>query len=87
MEATRFMVTLNAPYNLKSFSQIMLQGEDCSGEYKQCDKGLGCLFYYGIAGSNGPEFHSCEIACEKDSVCPDDQSCITIADGPGQVCR
>jgi len=86
-ETKRYMLSLNAPYNLKSFSQIMQQGEDCSGDYKHCDTGLSCLSYFGIAGSNGPEFQSCEITCKDDSACPGGQSCITIADGPGQVCR
>jgi hypothetical protein len=62
------------------------QGEPCPDD--RCADGLECVHYYGIAGANGPEFTSCEIRCAADaSVCPDGQSCITVADGPGQVCR
>jgi hypothetical protein len=63
------------------------QGAPCTPE-GQCGEGLTCLKYYGIAGAQGPEFTSCEIPCLNDpSVCPADQRCIVIADGPGQVCR
>lgn len=54
----------------------------------QCDPGLTCVKYYGIAGPRGPQFTSCEVPCEApDAVCPPGQACITIADGPGRVCR
>jgi hypothetical protein len=62
------------------------QGEPCSPT-GQCKAGLACVEYYGIAGPRGPKFTSCEIRCGKDGKCPARQSCITIADGPGQVCR
>lgn len=53
-----------------------------------CDKPQVCLEYYGVAGPSGPRFASCEIPCgEGRAACPEDQACVTIADGPGQVCR
>lgn len=61
------------------------QGEDCKGTDVECDVGLTCLHYYGIAGP-AIEFATCEIPCTKDAQCPDDQTCAVIADGPGQVC-
>jgi hypothetical protein len=40
------------------------------------------------AGPRGPAFTSCEIACPTPaSTCPQGQTCVTIADGPGRVCR
>lgn len=62
-------------------------GVDCAGG-KACAAGLSCTTYYGIAGPQGPSFHSCEIACGPDKPkCPGTTTCITIADGPGMVCR
>ena len=64
-------------------------GEKC-GDGDACATGLSCVSYYGIAGARGPQFKTCEIKCEmqnKESVCPPDTKCTTIADGPGQVCR
>lgn len=61
------------------------QGESCSD--MDCDDGLDCIEYYGIAGPSGPAFTSCEIPCSDNDSCPAGQSCVTIADGPGQVCR
>jgi hypothetical protein len=61
-------------------------GENC-GAGDACAQGLTCVAYYGIAGPRGPQFKSCEIRCTGDSGCPADHKCITIADGPGQVCR
>lgn len=61
-------------------------GETC-GANDACAKGLTCVAYYGIAGARGPQFKSCEIKCTDDKACPADHRCITIADGPGQVCR
>jgi hypothetical protein len=52
-----------------------------------CEKGLSCVEYYGIAGARGPKFTSCEITCKGGATCPSGQTCRTIADGPGQVCR
>ncbi|MBL4687797.1 MAG: hypothetical protein JKY37_24620 [Nannocystaceae bacterium] len=62
-------------------------GGDCDGE--ACTKPRTCVRYYGIAGSQGPQFASCEIRCKPGSSggCPDGLSCVTIADGPGSVCR
>ncbi len=63
------------------------QGDKCQPD-TGCAEGLTCVSYYGIAGPSGPQFHSCEIPCgEGKPGCPQGQSCITIADGPGQVCR
>lgn len=62
------------------------QGQACA-EGNQCAPGLACLQYYGIAGPRGGVFTSCEIRCAATSDCPEAQYCITIADGPGQVCR
>lgn len=61
------------------------QGQSCPEG--RCAAGLSCLRYYGIAGAQGPELTSCEIACAKGGACPEGQRCVTIADGPGQVCR
>lgn len=62
-------------------------GEEC-GANDACAAGLVCVTYYGIAGPRGPEFKSCEVRCGgKTKSCPSGTSCVTIADGPGQVCR
>jgi eight-cysteine-cluster-containing protein len=62
------------------------QGMKCDDG--KCAEGLSCVSYYGIAGPSGPKFTSCEIPCPlPESTCPDGQTCITIADGPGRVCR
>jgi eight-cysteine-cluster-containing protein len=64
------------------------QGMPCADG--KCAAGLSCVKYYGIAGPNGPAFTSCEIRCGLSGAtkgCPAGQKCITIADGPGQVCR
>jgi hypothetical protein len=61
-------------------------GETCaSGDV--CAPGLSCVSYYGIAGTRGPEFKSCEIRCETDKACPKGRTCVTVSDGPGRVCR
>jgi hypothetical protein len=53
----------------------------------QCPAGLTPVKYCGIAGCNNGEFCSCEIPCDKDpKICPAGTTCVTIADGPGQVC-
>ncbi|HWO19663.1 MAG TPA: hypothetical protein VNO30_12840 [Kofleriaceae bacterium] len=62
------------------------QGEPCSPAGK-CQTGLTCVEYFGFAGPRGPKFTSCEIRCGDGGKCPARQSCVTIADGPGQVCR
>jgi hypothetical protein len=61
------------------------QGEPCPDDL--CVQGLTCLKYYGFAGERGGLFTSCEIPCGAADECPRGQSCILIADGPGQVCR
>jgi hypothetical protein len=61
-------------------------GENC-GANDACAKGLTCVSYYGIAGARGPQFKTCEIKCKADANCPSGTKCVTIADGPGQVCR
>lgn len=60
-------------------------GEKCGAD-DACPAGQTCVSYLGIAGGNGPTFKSCEIKCAKET-CPDGTACVTIADGPGQVCR
>jgi eight-cysteine-cluster-containing protein len=63
------------------------QGQPCSPDGR-CRDGLRCVKYHGIAGAAGPTFTSCEIQCtDKGARCPPGQQCVTIADGPGQVCR
>ncbi|MBK7073129.1 MAG: hypothetical protein IPH44_12575 [Myxococcales bacterium] len=61
-------------------------GSAC-GEGDACPDGLMCARYFGIAGPSGPEFTSCEIACDTGQACPEGTACVTIADGPGAVCR
>jgi hypothetical protein len=51
-----------------------------------CGEGA-CVTYYGIAGPRGPAFKSCEIRCSAQTPCQGDRKCVTVADGPGQVCR
>ena len=61
-------------------------GETCApGD--ACAPGLVCVSYYGIAGTRGPEFKSCEVRCETDKECPKGRTCVTVSDGPGRVCR
>jgi hypothetical protein len=57
----------------------------CDGE--TCKPGQQCIEYYGIAGPSGPRFESCEWPCSKGQSCPKGTACVTIADGPGRVCR
>ena len=64
---------------------VPAQGQPCPAG--ACAPGLSCVDYYGIAGPNGPKFTSCEIPCKGKTACPDAQKCITIAAGPGEVCR
>lgn len=61
-------------------------GAVCS-DTAPCAQGLSCTTYYGIAGANGPAFQSCELKCASDTDCAAGTHCISIADGPGQVCR
>lgn len=64
------------------------QGEPCDANGK-CARGLTCVRYRGVAGAAGPELTSCEIRCGEGTKhrCPKGQTCTTVADGPGQVCR
>lgn len=62
------------------------RGENCAPD-DTCAAGLECVKYYGIAGARGPQFKTCETKCDGGKACPDGTKCITIADGPGQVCR
>jgi hypothetical protein len=63
------------------------EGEPC-GE-QTCPPGKSCIMYYGIAGAVGPKFTACEVKCNPGGKpgCPAGQACVTIADGPGSVCR
>jgi hypothetical protein len=69
-----------------SAGSLPAQGATC-GDDGKCAKGLTCVKYYGFAGPKGPEFKSCEIPCAGGKACPSGQQCVTVADGPGQVCR
>ena len=52
-----------------------------------CPEGLTPIHYYGIAGPGGPEFCSCSIPCEfRPEDCPDGTTCVSVSDGPGNVC-
>lgn len=61
------------------------QGEGCD-KHGRCARHLVCVRYRGFAGAKGPEMNSCELRCH-DGGCPAGQECVTIADGPGEVCR
>jgi hypothetical protein len=61
-------------------------GEPC-GPDERCAAELTCVSYYGFAGPRGPKFKSCEIRCKDNSDCPKGKTCLTVSDGPGQVCR
>ena len=68
--------------------QPAVQPPICAGQ--PCDPPRECISYYGIAGPSGPMFYACEIRCERgrdDDGCPEGTRCVTIADGPGDVCR
>lgn len=60
----------------------------CDGQ--ACELPRQCVSYYGIAGPSGPLFHACEIPCDRaheGGGCPEGMRCVTIADGPGDVCQ
>jgi hypothetical protein len=62
-------------------------GQPC-GDGDSCQAGATCVSYFGIAGPSGPEFKSCEIPCAGGKgPCPEGTRCVTVADGPGEVCR
>ena len=49
-----------------------------------------CIGYYGIAGPSGPMFYTCAIPCRRGAPndgCPEGRRCVTIADGPGDICQ
>ena len=57
---------------------------------RMCPPGTECVEYFGIAGRAGGLLRSCEIRCDPKAgaiVCPAGQSCVVVADGPGDVCR
>ena len=66
----------------------VVSAEKC-GDKPACVAPATCVSYFGIAGARGPQFHSCEIKCtpKNKGDCPADKKCVTIADGPGSVCR
>lgn len=88
-----FAVKLKAPFTIQQMTphaaiQQMSQGQSCASPTQQCATGLSCESYYGIAGPSGPQFKTCEIPCSAPgALCPLGQSCVTVADGPGQVCQ
>jgi hypothetical protein len=92
-ESTPYRVTLSEPFVIDSAvahrdQETIPQGGDCSVATAVCASGTTCVSYFGIAGPNGPEFKTCETPCSSPtSSCPTGQSCVTIADGPGPVCR
>ncbi len=52
-----------------------------------CDTPRTCVAYYGVLGTNGPQFTECVLPCMDDpNVCPEGTTCTTIYDGPGTVC-
>jgi eight-cysteine-cluster-containing protein len=60
----------------------------CGGAH--CRPGQECVSYFGIAGAQGPQLHSCEWRCQPEQPndgCPSGTRCTSIADGPGRVCR
>jgi hypothetical protein len=61
------------------------QGEPCDAQGR-CARHLTCVRYRGVAGAAAPEMTSCERRCHEGN-CPAGESCVTIADGPGAVCR
>jgi hypothetical protein len=61
-------------------------GEKC-GPGDACADGLTCVSYYGIMGTRGPQFRTCEARCDRKQRCPSGRSCVTVSDGPGRVCR
>ncbi|RMG99518.1 MAG: hypothetical protein D6705_03045 [Deltaproteobacteria bacterium] len=60
-------------------------GEPCG--HARCKPPARCIRHYGIAGPSGPALESCEIPCGPDGACPPRMRCVTVADGPGRVCR
>lgn len=75
----------SAPADAPPPLDVSALGQPC-GEEGLCTAGT-CERYYGIAGAKGPELSSCEIRCAKGQPCPTGTRCVTVADGPGEVCR
>jgi hypothetical protein len=67
-------------------SKLPGQAQPCDADGR-CARKLTCVRYRGVAGGRGPEFSSCELRCSSTGKCPAGQQCLTIADGPGRVCR
>ena len=80
-EATKVLEKLEPPAATSA-----KPGDDCS-KGQACGVAATCVSYLGIAGARGPTFKTCEIRCTAKTACPSGTSCLTIADGPGQVCR
>ena len=52
-----------------------------------CASGLTAVTYYGVAGTSGPQFCSCEIPCTGTArTCPTGLVCSSISDGPSNIC-
>lgn len=62
------------------------EGGGACGE-QTCAANETCIEYYGVAGPRGPKFQTCGIRCGEGGKCPDGLRCVTIADGPGPVCK
>lgn len=87
-----YELELAPPYNprrLRSLADVtpVEQGGDCSDSRAVCAAGFTCVSYYGIGGPSGPLFQTCEVPCTTDDDCPPEQTCVRIADGPGDVCQ
>ena len=60
---------------------------DACSDANTCPGGLTPVKFYGVAGTNGPEFCWCSIPCADDpGVCPTGTTCQSIADGPSNIC-
>ena len=60
---------------------------DACTDTNTCPDDLTPVKFYGVAGTNGPEFCWCSIPCADDPrVCPTGTTCQSIADGPSNVC-
>jgi hypothetical protein len=61
------------------------QGKPCPAA--GCPAPLSCVSYCGFAGCDRGSFSSCEIECNPQADdCPAGQICVSVADGPGDVC-
>lgn len=74
-----------ATKDLEESSPITGLHDECSDQ--TCPTGLTPVKFYGVAGTQGPEFCRCEIPCaEAEPKCPTNMGCVYVADGPGAVC-